>query len=135
MKYFAGSFLTILSFFIAIKFMPGPIVSKTKYRYSQAGIHVIIKPLLPRMQKPIKKTQSRNHEEKTNVKVIILDGKAYWIRENRFYVADMDGEFVDKESAQVVDTISMDGVQLEKMLFIMDRLRDGKENDSGNSRN
>jgi hypothetical protein len=29
----------------------------------------------------------------------------------------------------------MDKVQLDKMLFIMDQLRDGKKNDSGDSRN
>jgi hypothetical protein len=29
----------------------------------------------------------------------------------------------------------MDKVQLDKMLFIMDQLRDGKQNDSGDSRN
>jgi hypothetical protein len=33
------------------------------------------------------KTQSINHYDKVNVKVIILDNNAYWIKDNVFYKA------------------------------------------------
>ena len=41
---------------------------------------------------------------------------------------------MDKESAEKVDTIHMDKVQLDKMLFIMDKLREGIDDDSRGSR-
>jgi hypothetical protein len=79
------------------------------------------------------KTQSKRHYDKTNVKVIILDNEAYWIKDNIFYKAPIDGQAIDKESAEEVDTIHMDKVQLDKMLFIMDKLREGISDDSRGS--
>ena len=84
-------------------------------------------------RKITKKTQSKMHHDKTNVKVIILDNQAYWIKDNIFYRAPIDGQSIDKESAEQVDTIHMDKVQLDKMLFIMDKLREGNNDDSRGS--
>jgi hypothetical protein len=94
-------------------------------------------PLLPDMKNYKKKrvTQSSKHYEKVNIKVIIVENKAYFVKDGGFYCADMDGDYIDNQSATVVDTMGMDKVQLDKMLFIMDQLRDGKKNDSGDSRN
>ncbi len=94
-------------------------------------------PLLPDLKTYRKKmpTQSSKHDEKVNIKVVILDNKAYFVKDGGFYCADVDGDSIDKQSATVVDTMGMDKVQLDKMLFIMDQLRDGKKNDSGDSRN
>jgi hypothetical protein len=80
-------------------------------------------------------TQSSKHEEKTNTRVVIFDNKAYFVKDGTFYCAEMDGKNIDGASATLVDTMGMDKVQLDKMLFIMDQLRDGKQNDSGDSRN
>jgi hypothetical protein len=85
-------------------------------------------------RKLISKTQSKNHYDKTNVKVIIVDNNAYWIKDNIFYKAPLVDQLIDKDSAEQVDTISMDKVQLEKMLFIMDKLREGINDDSRGSR-
>jgi hypothetical protein len=79
------------------------------------------------------KAQSKMHYDKTNVKVIILDNQAYWIKDNIFYKAPLLGQSIDKDSAEEVDTISMDKVQLDKMLFIMDKLREGINDDSRGS--
>jgi hypothetical protein len=84
-------------------------------------------------RKIINKTQSKMHYDKTNVKVIILDNQAYWIKDNIFYRAPIDGQSIDKESAEQVDTIHMDKVQLDKMLFIMDKLREGINDESRGS--
>jgi hypothetical protein len=46
----------------------------------------------------------------------------------------MNGTEIDGANATLVDTMGMDKVQLDKMLFIMDQLRDGNKNDSGDSR-
>ena len=84
-------------------------------------------------RKIVSKTQSKKHHDKNNVRVIILDSHAYWIKDNIFYKAPLDGGVIDKESAEEVDTISMDKVQLDKMLFIMDKLREGINDDSRDS--
>ncbi len=106
-------------------------------RYSQSHIHMLILPLLPEIKKYKNKmvTQSSKHEERTNIKVVIFDNKAYFVKNGTFYCAEMNGTEIDGASATLVDTIGMDKVQLDKMLFIMDQLRDGKKDDSGDSRN
>jgi hypothetical protein len=81
------------------------------------------------------RTQSKLHYDKSNIKVIILDNNAYWIKDNIFYKAPLVNELIDKESAEQVDTMGMDKVQLDKMLFIMDRLREGINDDSRGSGN
>jgi Flp pilus assembly protein TadB len=85
-------------------------------------------------QKRIIKTQSQNHFKETNINVIIVDNEAFWIKNNIFYKAQMSEEGVDKSTTQEVDTIAMDKVQLDKMLFIMDKLREGIDDDSRSSR-
>ena len=73
--------------------------------------------------KSITKAQSKNHLNESHIKVIINKGMAYWIKNNLFYTARVvDGE-IDKENAKVVDTMGMDKVELDKMLFIIDQLR------------
>jgi hypothetical protein len=139
MEYFLGSALTMLAMFITTRLIL-PRTLKTKvnnFRYSQSHIHTLVMPFIPDLKTYRKKmiTQSSKHEERINIRVVILDNKAYFVKDGGFYCADMDGDFIDKQSATVVDTIGMDKVQLDKMLFIMDQLRDGKKNDSGDSRN
>lgn len=81
------------------------------------------------------KSQSKVHHDKTNIKVIIVENSAYWIKDNIFYKAPLVNDLIDKESAEQVDTINMDKVQLDKMLFIMDKLREGINDDSRGSGN
>jgi ribosomal 30S subunit maturation factor RimM len=69
-------------------------------------------------------SQSNRHDKNINIKVIIMDDQAYWIKDNTFYMADMSHGNVDKETTRVVDTMTMNKVQLDKMIFIIDRLRE-----------
>ena len=87
------------------------------------------------IEKINKKSQSKIRKEKENVKVIIVEDIAYWIKDNAFYTAPMINNLISKDSAIQVDTIHMDKVQLDKMLFIMDRLREGIGDDSRGSGN
>jgi hypothetical protein len=104
-----------------------PIISQSmlQHRYSNRKNN-------PRRMKV--RTQSKLHYDKTNIKVIIFDNDAYWIKDNIFYKAPLVNELIDKEAAEQVDTMGMDKVQLDKMLFIMDKLREGFEDDSRRSR-
>ena len=137
MKYIAGSLMTLVAMFIAsrIIFRNVPKNEKNMYRYSQSHIHHLVHPLLPPTSKIKKRirTQAIKHFEKTNLRVIIVDDDAYWIKDNVLYTGKITPNGVDKETASVVDTMSMDKVQLDKMLFIMDKLRDGKSHDSGSA--
>jgi len=139
MQYLTGSLITLVSILLCMKFFLKEDVSikNKKITYSQSHIFEIVKPLLPfniNMSRKKIKRQSKIHEDKTRVKVIIMDNQAYWIKNNLFYTADIEDNNIEKDTARVVDTIHMDKVQLDKMLFIMDQLRDGEENDSGDSR-
>jgi hypothetical protein len=112
------------------------IINDNPFRYSQSHIHETISPLIPNLKFYKKEIvrQSTNQEEKTNIKVVIFDNKAYFVKDGTFYCAEMHGTEIDGANATLVDTMGMDKVQLDKMLFIMDQLRDGKKNDSGDSR-
>lgn len=139
MEYFFGSAITMIAMFITTKMITLRVnkVKDNPFRYSQSHIHMLLLPLLPNIKnyKKQRVSQSTKHEEKINIKVIIYEKKAYFIRNGTFYCAEMHGTEIDSANATSVDTMSMDRVQLDKMLFIMDQLRDGKRNDSGDSGN
>jgi ribosome-binding ATPase YchF (GTP1/OBG family) len=106
-------------------------------RYSQSHIHLLIKPLLPTMSEINAKkptiNQSRKYIKKNRVRVLIIDEKAYWKKDNVLYVANVNDSEIDKDNAHVVDIMGMDKVELDKMLFIVDQLSEGNEDDSRSS--
>jgi hypothetical protein len=76
-------------------------------------------------------TQSRKILEKSQIRIIFSDNRAYWIKNNMFLQADLvDGE-VDDSTTKVVDTMTMDKVELDKMIFIVQKLTEGIANDGG----
>jgi len=87
------------------------------------------------IEKVNRKSQSKIRKARENVRVIIVEDTAYWIQDNAFYTAPMINDLISKDSAIQVDTIHMDKVQLDKMLFIMDKLREGISDDSRGSGN
>ena len=135
MEYFLGSAITMIAMFVTTRLISyGQTYKKNDIpRLSQSHTHMLILPFLPEIKKYKKKmiTQSSKHEEKINIRLVILDNKAYFVKDGTFYCAEMNGTEIDRASATLVDTIGMDKVQLDKMLFIMDQLRDGKNDDSG----
>lgn len=109
--------------------------NKTQLRPRQSRRHSLLKNMILEINtKPKIKTQSKIHDSKVNIKVIIMDNQAYWIKDNAFYTASIriDGN-VDKDSTRVVDTMSMNSVQLDKMMFILDKLREEAFDDRGGS--
>jgi len=138
MEYFLGSITTLILFLLISKavFKDLPEDKPVSIRYSQSHIHSLMSPLLPKNIKfNNKKTQSMNHYNKHNLRVIMIENSAYWVKDNVFYMADLVGGEVNPETTRVVDTMGMDSVELDKMLFIMDRLREGLDNDSGGTGN
>lgn len=140
MDFFIGVLITIIILFIffakkaehRVRVQPF-----LKIRYSQTHIHSLIRPLLPTIEelKTLRrsKTQTRKHVNNTHIKVLIIDNHAYWTKDNVFYVADIVDGDIDKDNAKVVDTMGMNKVELDKMMFIIDQLNEGKDNDRGSA--
>ena len=109
--------------------------SKTLYR--QSDIHKLLKYFfsIPLSSNENPSSQLTKHKEKSMIKVIILNDEAYWVSDNTFYVAKaIDGE-VQPHTAQPVNTNKLSKPELDKMLFILDSLKNGKKNDSGGTGN
>lgn len=130
----AGLTSAIMLLFLSVYIIKSRLNSKSPQIVSQAMLQHRFSGGNRYSRKFNRKSQSKNHDKETNVRVIIVDGQAYWIKDNIFYNAPLINDLVDKESAQRVDTTHMDKVQLDKMLFILDKLREGVSDDSRGSR-
>jgi hypothetical protein len=105
--------------------------------YSQSDIHNLLKYFFSLNIDNNEKHSSQltKRKEKDMIKVIVMGNLAYWVSENIFYVAEaVDGEVIP-ETAEPVDTNSMSRRDLDKMLFILDSLKNGKKNDSSSAGN
>jgi hypothetical protein len=141
MEYVIGSVLTLTTIFccnLLLRNKRNKIV-KIGVRFSQSRLHEITKPInsLTELVKALSRepipTQSRKHYAAQHVRVIMSESEAYWISNNRFYVADVRDNLIIQETTREVDTMVMDDVQLKKIMEIVEML--GDNNDSGSSRN
>lgn len=126
MEYVIGSLITLFIIFFVNKFIKKESDAEgfVSISYSQSHIHNLIDPFLPDNSSLLllKPTQASKYLEETQQKFIIVEEKAYWIKDNEFFVANMVNGSIDKESAKLVDTISMSKVELEKIIFIVEKL-------------
>jgi hypothetical protein len=141
MEYFLGALLTILTFIFAVRLLSKDVDKHTAppIRYTQSHTHDLISPLLPPggltgAYKPLV-SQAQKHQDKTNIRVLFVDDKAYWIKDNQFMVAETEDGMVVNDTSTRVDTMAMDSVELDKMVFIVDKLTEGISNDRGDSGN
>ena len=113
-------------------------MSLGKDKYRQSYIYEIIKDVAPKQMfdKPKVITQSEKHIQKNMLKVVITEGKAYWILNNVFYIADAINGRVDEETTKPLDIENMPTKELDKMLSILDDLKQGVgPNDSSSTGN
>ena len=126
MEYAIGSVVTLVALFIFSRlFLPSPEQTRqVKIISRQSRLFEIIRPALPFLetQNELPETQSYRYEDSLHLKVIVSDGIAYWIHENRLYQGDFVDGHIDRESGKVVDTMTLSKVELEKMSYIVDRL-------------
>ena len=109
-----------------------------KHKYRQSSIYEIIKDFIPKeiFDKPKVVTQSQKHIQKNMLRVVIAEGKAYWVLDNVFYTADAINGRVDEETTELLDIQNMSTKDLDKMLSILDDLKQGVEpDDSGSAGN
>jgi hypothetical protein len=108
-----------------------------KIVYSQSDIHQIVKNFLPKdlfeIPKPL--SQAGKHRRNNTVRVLIIEDNAYWVHDNMFYMADTVEGLVNPETVRPVDTNNMSNRDIDKMLFILDSLRNGNSDDSSGAWN
>lgn len=136
MEYALGSVITLAAIVIMRLLLrrqyrePPPAV-----RYSQSHVYDLISPFLPtnsEMKIPAASQMSR-HLDEVLIKIVFTEGKAYWIKDDKFYVADVKDYEIQHETATQVDTMSMDKVELDKIILVVEELTKGKTNDSRNA--
>lgn len=107
--------------------------SRTLHR--QSDTHRLLKSFfsMPLSNNQQNFSQLTKHKEKGMIKVIVLGNEAYWISNNIFYVAEAINGEVQRHTAKPIDTSTLSKGDLDKMLFILDSLKDGKRDDRGGS--
>lgn len=134
MEYFLGSLITLLIMSYFSKRTQQVVSKKPKsLRLNQSYIDSLVSQRILDVLLPPepRNTQSTKHFKKDEVRVIIIENEAYWIVDQTLYVANMVDGSVDNDTTRKVDTMTMDNVQLEKTQFIVQKLTEGKGNDSG----
>jgi hypothetical protein len=139
MQYLIASGLTLVvswAILIVIKKRNNKKYSSIQYR--QSDMHEILKYFfslnVQEKDKPLSQFQKRL--DKSMLKVIVAEDQAYWVLDNVFYVADALDNQVDPETARPVNVENMSRLEMEKMLFILDSLKDGEvKNDRSGSGN
>lgn len=130
MEFLIGTIVAFAGIFIVRKTVM-PTINKKRIRlsFSQSKLFDITKDLVPISapafpQRPNR--QSSEYEKKNSTRVIYIDNQAWWIENGSLTVADIkeDGQ-VDFENKKGVDTFAMDKVQLDKTIFIVEKLTEG----------
>lgn len=137
MEYALGSIITIAVIILTnLYFKKYPIEKPTTVRYSQSHIFMLVSPFLPTnyemAPRPI--TQASKFLEETQVKVAFIGNEAYWIKDGKFYVAKVVKREIQHDTATQVDTMSMDKIQLDKIMLVVEQLTKGTPDDYRNAR-
>ena len=139
MEYLLVIGLTLLSYWSIIKISnKKKMIFLSKNKYRQSYIYEMVKDVIPkqRFDKPKVITQSQRHIQKNMLRVVIADGSAYWILNNVFYTANAINGRVDEETIKPLDIENMPTKELDKMLSILDDLKQGVgPNDSSSTGN
>jgi hypothetical protein len=108
-----------------------------KVVYTQSDIHMIVKHFVPKdlFDEHKRPSQARKHLKNNSVRVLMIEDHAYWVHNNMFYVADLADGLVNPETVRPVDTNNMSNRDIDKMLFILDSLKNGNSDDSSGAWN
>jgi hypothetical protein len=135
-EYFLGSIVTLISIIMFNK-LTKKLTEKTIQipRFSQSIKVALFKSYLIKAitPKPYKETQSTNYLKKNSKKAFFLNKDVYWIEDGFLQTAKIFDNQIDETTRKRVDTHSLSKVELDKMIFIVDKLTEGNKDDSGNS--
>jgi hypothetical protein len=139
MDFLIGAVVTIIAYVVFQRVVNKTVSGEESLgviNYSQSHIYELMRPFLEfaDIVSPEFSNQSNNYLKNAYLKVMVVSNKAYWIKDNTFYVADVvDGE-VKKETTKEVDTMSMNRVELNEMLFIVEKLREESDDYRGSGK-
>lgn len=128
MEYLLGSLVTLATIVVINNIISKRLKQKPiKIKRSQSYLYEILSEIaFKEMNKEAKERQSDKYLNKDAVKVMIVEDKAYWIKDNQLYVAHYESGRIDNYSAEKVDTMSMSKVELERTMFIVEKLAEDK---------
>jgi len=134
-EFLIGAAVTMIAYMITQKVVRNTFETKklADLKYSQSHIYEIVKPYLQFAEAFAipENTQAVNYIRNAYMKVMIVKDRAYWIKNNTFFTAKVLNGQVQKETAQQVDTMSMDAIQLKEMIFIVEKLREESDDNRG----
>jgi len=91
---------------------------------SQSAIHNRTKFFNPPESKIEIFSQSKKHIQQHMLRVMVIENKAYWVKDSVFFVAETDNGNVLHDTAKQVDTSDMSKSDIDKMMFILDKLKE-----------
>lgn len=91
---------------------------------SQSAIYNKTKPFNSPRAKIATFSQSKKHIQSHMLRVMVIENKAYWVKDNIFFVAETDNGSVLHDTAKQVDTSYMSKADIDKMMFILDKLKE-----------
>jgi len=134
MEYFWGSSITLLCLFFLNKMVNRQIMlNKTKIVFTQTRKNELVKQYYQKSSNKKIDSQSKKGKAKNLIRGLIVEDLIYWIEDGKLVFANLVNGKIDETSKKGVDTHSMSKVELDKIMFIVDKLAEGNKNDSGNS--
>lgn len=128
MEFFIGGMIVLIAVFVSNRMLKGKLENYSedfRIKYSQSHIYNLVAPYFYDLgQIKPKKRQSSQHKKDAYTKVVVADGEAYWITDNKLYTAKMGDSGVDNTTTTEVDTFSLENKELVKIMFIVEKLRE-----------
>lgn len=133
------SFIAVVLLFLIIGIFINHKIEKSEsvLKFRQSDNHMYLKEFFSRNIKSKKNSsQLKLRKERLTLRIIFDENnKAYWVKDNIFYTADVKNGRPDFINAEQIDTTNMSKNELDKMLEILDNLRRGDTDERGSSRN
>ena len=104
-------------------------IKMRRITFRQSILHQVVKHMMPTNAEYKRDNTKRQSVERSRERVVRViktpDSKAYWVKDNIFYCAEViDGEF-DPQEALPVDTTYLSKREVDKLLHILDNLKNG----------
>ena len=131
MEFFIGSVVALIGIYFFNKSAVPELLKRPKnIRWSQARLFELTKDLIP-VNAPLfgsnkKPTQSFEYEKRNTTRIVYLGGEAWWIDNGKLTNAPLsEGGEIEYDFKKEVDTYTMDSVELDKTIFIVEKLTEG----------
>jgi len=137
MEYFAGSIVTLVTMYIVAKLVNHPKnnIKSAKTMFSQSRQYELVADFIPIIPPKPTISQSIKHNRSQYTRIFFIGDDAYWIEDNSVYTSKFENGVIDQENKKTVDMTTIDKVELEKMIFVVERLTEGLSDDSRDSGN